>query len=533
MVAALRSDLSLSRPTPAVHLRLVETRAMTRDQHEIEDTYTVEADTEVPALEDLSGVDSVRRGDVLELEATYFDTADLALATAGISLRRRTGGADAGWHLKLPMKEGRFEVHESLSRAAKTVPKSLRTLLVVHTRGETLQPVALVRTRRQVHSLLDSEGTALAEFCDDHVSADTFEESAPVTWREWEVELVEGDAALLAAAAALVEGSGGRPSDATKLAKALGERVPIRPEQVLPKPNRKAPASQVVQARLLEQVTVIRRYDPLARRDAPDAVHKMRVAVRRLRNALATFRPLFVREQTEPVRDELKWLAAVLGEPRDAEVMRERLEEMLKEEPPEVVRGAGYQRMDEEMRAEYARARERMTESLGSDRYFALLDRLDELAAGPPWSEKAAEPVDSILRKRVRHDYKRLAGRVEFADEAEDPGEREHRLHEARKAAKRVRYAAETLTGVYGKEAKRFVKAMKRVQSRLGDHHDAFVTQERVRELGDEAAGTGDNAFVFGVLHAREEQALLETDTEFVHEWSKASKKKRRRWLSK
>ena len=77
--------------------------------------------------------------------------------------------------------------------------------------------------------------------------------------------------------------------------------------------------------------------------------------------------------------------------------------------------------------------------ALGSDRYFALLDRLDELAADPPWTEKASKPVDSVLRARVRHDYKRLVGRVEFADEAEDSGEREHRLHEARKAAKRVR----------------------------------------------------------------------------------------------
>ena len=505
---------------------------MTIDHHEIEDTYAVGVDTDLPSFDEVSGVDTVQRGEVHDLEATYFDTEDLALATAGISLRRRTGGADPGWHLKLPMKKGRFEVHESLARATKTVPKSLRTLLVVHTRDAELQPVAVVRTRRQVQLLLDKEGRTLAEFCDDHVSADTFEGTGPLTWREWELELVHGDAGLLATAARLVEATGGRPSDATTLATVLGERVPIRPEQVPPSPTRTAPASQVLQARLLEQVTVIRRYDPLVRRDAPDAVHKMRVAVRRLRSALATYRPLFVREQTEPVRDELKWLAAALGEPRDAEVMRERLEVMLAEEPPEVVRGAGYQRMDEEMRAEYTQARGRMLEALGSTRYFALLDRLDELAAGPPWSEKATQPVHSVLRTRVRHDYKRLVGRVELADEAEDPGEREHRLHEARKAAKRVRYAAETLTGVYGKPAKRFVKAMKRVQSRLGDHHDAFVTQERLRELGDEAADTGDNAFVFGVLHAREERALIETDDQFILEWSKASKKKRRRWLS-
>ena len=241
---------------------------------------------------------------------------------------------------------------------------------------------------------------------------------------------------------------------------------------------------------------------------------------------------MFVREQTEPVREELKWLAAVLGEPRDAEVMRERLEEMLADEPPEVVRGAGYQRMDEEMRAEYARARQRMLEALGSDRYFALLDRLDELA-DPPTVEREGRRAGRLGVARAgpaRLQAARRAG--EFADGAEDPGEREHRLHEARKAAKRVRYAAETLTGVYGKEAKRFVHSMKRVKSRLGDHHDAFVTQERVRELGDEAANTGDNAFVFGVLHAREERALVETDKQFVLAWSKASKKKRRRWLS-
>ena len=159
-----------------VHLRLVDRQAMTHDQHEIEDTYTVDTDTRLPALEQLPGVDTVQRADVVELEATYFDTADLRLATAGISLRRRTGGSDAGWHLKLPMKKGRFEVHEPLSRAQKTVPKSLRTLLVAHTRDETLRPVAVVRTRRHVHRLLDGEGRALAEFCDDHASADTFEE---------------------------------------------------------------------------------------------------------------------------------------------------------------------------------------------------------------------------------------------------------------------------------------------------------------------------------------------------------------------
>ncbi len=504
---------------------------MTDDQREIEDTYAVDEHTGLPPLEELKRVATVQDDGVRELEATYFDTADLVLARAGITLRRRTGGHDAGWHLKLPMKKGRLEVHESLSRATKTVPKSLRELLVAHTRGATLRPVVVLHTRRHLHLLLDKKDRVLAEFCDDRVTAEVIGEPEPTSWREWELELVEGDADWLAAAADPIRAAGGRATPGSKLLTALGDRVPVRPEVVLPEPTRKGPASQVVQRWLREQVDVIRRFEPLVRQDAPDAVHKMRVAVRRLRNALASYRPLLVREQTEPMRDELKWLAAALGEPRDAEVMRQRLESMLEEEPPEVVRGAGYQRMDAEMREEYALARTRMLEAMSSERYFDLLDRLDQLATDPPWKEQASESVHSLLRKRVRHDYKRLVGRVEVADEA-DGEEREHLLHEARKAAKRVRYSTEALTGVYGKPAHRFVKAMKRVQSSLGEHQDAFVTQNRLRELGDEAASTGDNAFVFGALHAREERELLETDALFVREWRQASKKKLRRWLS-
>ena len=204
---------------------------------------------------------------------------------AGITLRRRTGGTDAGWHLKLPTKEGRFEVHEPLSRARKTVPKSLRSLLVAHTRDETLRPVAVVRTSRHVQLLLDDEGTALAEFCDDHVTAEVMDDPEPVTWREWEVELVDGDTALLAAAAELVEHSGGTPSETTKLGKALGHRVPVAQERVSPRPRRKGPASQVVQARLLEQVTVVRALRPpgtprCSRRRAQDAGRRTPAAQR-------------------------------------------------------------------------------------------------------------------------------------------------------------------------------------------------------------------------------------------------------------
>ena len=151
---------------------------------------------------------------VYELEATYFDTRDLALTAAGITARRRTGGHDAGWHVKLPVEEGRFEVHEPLGRATKTVPKALRQILQTVTRGSALEPIVVIRTHRTAHELLDADGHVLAEVSDDRVTAQNPAggETAPRAWRELEVELVHGSDSLLEATARLLEAHGIEPS---------------------------------------------------------------------------------------------------------------------------------------------------------------------------------------------------------------------------------------------------------------------------------------------------------------------------------
>jgi CHAD domain-containing protein len=161
-----------------------------------------------------------------------------------------------------------------------------------------------------------------------------------------------------------------------------------------------------------------------------------------------------------------------------------------------------------------------------------LLDSLGRLVDAPPWTERAGEPAGDVLRGRVRHDWKRLKSRVEDAHTAVDAVARATRLHEARKAAKRTRYAGEPLVPLYGKDAKRFVKAVKRVQSALGDHHDAFVAQALLRDLADRAAEAGDNAFTFGVLHAEEAADLTACERRFEVAWAKASRRKVRRWLA-
>ena len=167
------------------------------DHVEVEEKYDVDEDTPLPDLSGLPGVAAVAPPEEHELEATYVDTPGLALARARITLRRRTGGHDAGWHLKLPADDGRYEVHEPLGDADEPVPDRLSDVLRVVVRDEPLLPVVTVRNRRTAHRLLDERGRVLAEVADDRVTAWTGDTTAPRHWREWEVELVEGDGDLL------------------------------------------------------------------------------------------------------------------------------------------------------------------------------------------------------------------------------------------------------------------------------------------------------------------------------------------------
>jgi CHAD domain-containing protein len=496
---------------------------------EIETKYELGEDAEVPALDSLPRVASVADPVAHELEATYFDTSELDLVSAGVTVRRRTGGDDAGWHAKLPTQQGRFEVHEPLGRSTRTVPKAIREVLQTIIRDAALEPVVTVRTHRTVHRLLDADDDVLAEVSDDRVTSQRPGETVPRAWRELEIELVGADPSLLDGAAELLRDRGLEPSSVqSKLWRALGDRVPDEP--VTPTSYGDT-CTGIVQGRLFALVAELRRFDPLVRADAPDSVHRMRVATRRLRSALATFRPLFDREVSEPLRDDLKWFAGILGDARDAEVLRERLLDQLDQEPPEMVRGHARDFIDDDLRRSYREAHRFCLQNMQSSRYLELVDRLDQLATEPPWSEDAHRRKLGFLRKRVAREYKRVDRRVKSAGRASGAAEKAERYHEVRKAAKRVRYATEPLVPVYGKKAKRLGKAMKRVQSVLGDHQDSAETRRVLHQMSDRAATERINAYSLGVLDVRQEQRAVVKRSEFASTWDKASRKKLRSWL--
>ena len=502
---------------------------MTTTVHERELKLEVARDARLPDLTGLPGVARVADPTTHELVATYYDTPDLRLLAHGVTLRRRTGGDDAGWHLKLPAPDGsRDELQEPGDTDA--VPRSLVTAAGLYVRDADLSPVAELRTTRLLVPLLDADGATLAELCDDQVAARA---PAPGTlqvaeWREWELELVGGAEELLEAAADALRGSGARPGSRSKLARVLGDRLPA------PRTEAAAPGSvaAVVGGRLREQVAELEYRDSRVRRDLPDAVHKMRVATRRLRSALATFRPLLDRDRTEPVRDELKWLAGVLGSARDAQVMRGLLTDLLTDEPPELVLGPVEERVRDQLDREYRLAHERVVEALESRRYHDLVDRLDALAATPPWTPRADGPPGPVLRQRVAKEVERLRRRVADVAEAPDHAGRDLALHEARKAAKRVRYAAETVGPVHGKHADRLAKATKRVQSVLGDQHDAVASQPLIRRLGVQAHLSGDNGFSYGLLLGRQRGEAARLEERFERAWGRVDRRKVVGWLA-
>jgi CHAD domain-containing protein len=287
---------------------------------------------------------------------------------------------------------------------------------------------------------------------------------------------------------------------------------------------------------LREQVQQIFDQDARVRADESDSVHKMRVATRRLRSALRTFRPLLA-TSTKPLRDELRWLAAELGQARDAEMLRDRLVQAVAsldvgpEDQPgnPAATGAVPQRVAEQLGADYRRAHEQVLVALDSERYQRLLDSLQEFVENPASSPKARRSAGRELPKRVARTYRTLADLVVAARDAPVGRERDELFHEARKAAKQVRYAAEAVAVVFGKDAKRFATAVTEVQEVLGEHQDSVVTRERLLVLA--TAAQPEVAFAYGRLFAQEEVHAQLSESDFDEAWTALQAKRLQRWL--
>jgi CHAD domain-containing protein len=318
---------------------------------------------------------------------------------------------------------------------------------------------------------------------------------------EVEIELIAGDARALKSVERAVKRLGPRRTDgATKIARALGLREP--------KPRRAKTDRERIQRYFAQRYVDLLAADPGVRLGVDaEAVHDLRVAVRRLRALLRSARDLFVREWADGLRAELGWLGRALGPLRDLDVLIAHLREEAAElgDEDRAALPPAFAALD----ADHAAARAVALHALSSDRYFALLETL----ASPPKLSESEEALAGVAAAQLEK-LRKLMRRAD--DDASD-----ELLHKARINAKRMRYVAESL----GEE--RVVRRAKEFQDVVGEHQDAVVAEQRLRDL---AAGVPESALPLGVLIERERERRVRMRGGLPKSWKRLERAAAKAW---
>ena len=512
--------------------RIIEFVTEATTLREIECKLTVGSSFVMPDLM-LSGAPAIAKQPTVTLAATYYDTEDLRLARFGVTLRRRTGGTDAGWHLKLPTHSDDFgsrdEVQLPLSAGGPgKIPVELSDLVLGMTRGATLGARATQRTRRSPILIYGRAGLPDLEVVDDLVSISTGPLSG-VAYREVEVEVLDSQD-LMAVVVDLLRDAGAEPSvSKSKGVRAVAGNEPLDP--VIPAVQRARPrdfAAHAVTQHLRTHVHALIRQDTRVRRGLPDSVHQFRVAARRLRSGLQAFAPLVDDTWARQLRAELGWIAGVLGAARDREVLEERLFAGVRRLPGDLDRAAAFVAIQDHLEAELAVANQQIDQTLQSQRYLDLLDALVAASVAPPTTELALAPASQALPPLVRKRWRRLAHEANMLHD-EVLGHDDH-WHQTRITAKKARYAVDACAPVFGGPAKKLAKQLELVTELLGEHQDCAIAADTIRSLLTRDTGP-QAAFALGALYAQQRDRTQAIRHEFIDAWPQISHSEWREWL--
>jgi CHAD domain-containing protein len=480
----------------------------------------------LPSLDGVADGVSAEPREPQRLSATYLDTDDLRLTSWGVSLRFRN---DEGWTVKLPIDE----VDGLLVRGEHTFGGNVRRpapeaidLVQAFVRTGELRPQVRLRTVRRGVVLRSEDGDKLADVVDDEVSVLDGRRIA-ARFRELEVEIAsEVPRSLLDAVLRQLQVAGaGEPDPTTKLIRALGSRAGRPPEVVVEGLARDASAGDVIRRALAASVARLISHDPVVRLDVdPEGVHQARVATRRLRSDLRTFRTLLDADWAGALRDELGWLADILGRVRDGDVMLLAMRDLAALLPE--ARAPDAARILATLEQERDAAHEELLATLRGERYVALLDRLVEAARAPALLAEAGAPAQEVVPALVRRPWRSLVRKVKAASDPPTDDE----LHAIRIRTKRVRYAAEAVAPVAGKTAGRFASAAADLQDVLGELNDAVVAEEWLRAW---AGGSRSLRAVFaaGELAGFKRTAGLKSRGRWPKAWKRLSASKLCSWL--
>jgi CHAD domain-containing protein len=474
---------------------------MTKSRGQRTRTYDVAFDLVLPSGEELAPPGCRTEETSQAWEATYVDTADLALHAQRVTLQRRQDETGTEWSLRA--RGGKGNVDARFPAGSETdVPAEASVLLAGVSLAGPLTPVAIVRHRRRTLRLLGPGDEPVLEVTDDLVHATALGDRAVRSeWRELQLIAVAGDEDLLLTNGQHLESLGALPSTTTgDLSRSVSG--PGRPD-----PDQ-SDTSRVVGRFVRKQCHAVSAGD-VALRHGLDSVHETRVAVRRLRSTLRVFAPIFEASNARALDLDLAWYAALLGAVRDREVQRARLADAVAALPAELVLGPVAAHIDDHLRAQQSFHHAALMRAIDGARYRALLCSLVAWAGSPPYADTLDEP--DLLTRRARKAGRTATARLAAALDAGDPNVA---LHRARKAAKRARYSAELTKPLGVKKTKARIRHFKAVQDTLGAHQDSVLAARLLRLLGA-AAGTtqGHNGFTYGLLFAREMRAAEDART--------------------
>jgi CHAD domain-containing protein len=498
---------------------------------EIEAKFDADADWRLPEPDGVVTHDLA----TTELVAVYWDTVDRRLDDWGVTLRRRVADDEhVEWTVKLPVPGSGDGVQRrqelNVDDACETPPAELRTLVTAMTRGTELAPIAELRTERRRQRVGDDLWSDAVEITDDRVTSRVQGRPGP-SFRQIEVELLDHDAqdVMDSVVDALRDAGLKSSTDASKLRRVLGAATGTRREELEDAGSMRGLTATSI-GRSLDRIV---RTDPWIRlADDVEAVHTCRKAVRRLRSDLRTLRKVLDAELTEPLRDELKWFGALLGEVRDLHVLREQLVELADDARIPV---AELDPIVAALDAQLAIERGHLLSAMEGDRYLALISRATEFEHHVPLrlGTDAEDPTEGAVATAGRRAWKT----VDRARHRVDRRSSSERLHTLRKKVKRARAAAQLAKDAAEasgskqrrKSAKKFAKAAGSLKDQLGDLHDADVLvawlDEHARSLEPDAA------YCAGQLREHALQRRHELDREWVEAWDDLDRKRRRRWM--
>ncbi|MBJ7608912.1 MAG: CHAD domain-containing protein [Candidatus Dormibacteraeota bacterium] len=441
-----------------------------------------------------------------------FDTGDRRLAAAGaeLSFSRRDGWRwrrdNLGNH-KLPVREW-------------SAPGSVDAQLVAdwsrgYRRGRPLASRAKVSVQRRTHTVsgsgLPRPVTIIEERVDDGspsswtprlrrilvADADSSDEAAPIT--RLFARVAVGDAATLAVL---------RPG----LVRAPRLRLPDR--------KATGPRDLFSRSTTLSMIQWLHFDGELAGAGSPDALRKVRVALRRLRSDLQTFAPLLDGDWAAALRERLGGFAARLGTVRDAEVLSGRLSD-LTSLLSDGDRESAMPLLDTAA-AHLATARTELLDELSRAEYLGVIDDTIAAVTQPRWSD-GADGLTSVTPLAARR-WRRLRQYVAALDETPT----DEQLHRIRILAKRVRYAADASVPEAGEAAASSAARVAELQTVLGEQHDAVVTREWLQRQAEATTGV---AFAAGQLAALELARLRHASERWPDAWRAASRPRQWRWL--